>query len=91
MKRRCASNERSSRASKSSKVSPSSFSSSSGPASARRWCRLLAEISLAVAVIVRSGRSTRPAISQPSAIDSATIAPSASKEYHSRLRRSLER
>ena len=53
----------SNRASRSSKVSPSSFSSSFGPSIARRRCKLVAEMVRAVVVMVRSGRSTRPAMS----------------------------
>jgi hypothetical protein len=34
---------------------------------------LLAEMSMAVAVIERSGRSSRPAISQPNATDSTAV------------------
>ena len=64
--RRCASKEASSRANRLSKVSASSLSSSSGPRRDSRSCRLLAEIRRAAAVIVLSGRSTRPASSQPS-------------------------
>ena len=58
-----------SRASRPSMVSARSFSSSRGPASARRSCRLRSEICRVVAVIARSGRRTRPATSQPSAIE----------------------
>ena len=55
-------------------------SSSSGPVrSSRRW-RLLAEISLAVSVIVRSGRSARPAITQPSQNEITAITASANAE-----------
>ena len=45
------------------------MSSSSGPVEAEALGRFLAEISRAVAVIVRSGRRNRPAISQPSVSD----------------------
>ena len=54
-------------------MSPSCLSSSSGPSRASRRWRLLAEISRAVFVIVRRGRSARPAISQPSQIDSTAM------------------
>ena len=47
-------------------VSPSSFSSSSGPCTASRSCRLSSEIRWAAAVIWRTGLSARPATSQPS-------------------------
>ena len=63
--RRCASKEASSRANRPSRVSASSLSSSSGPCRASRSCRLLAEIRRAAAVIVRNGRSTCPAMTQP--------------------------
>ena len=70
---RCASNEASRRPSSSSKVSPSSRSSSLGPSSARRSCRLEAESSRAAVVITCSGRSTRPASNHPSAIDATAM------------------
>ncbi len=73
MNRRSNANERSSRSSSSSKVSASSFNSSSGPARFRRSCRLLAEISFVVAVIVRSGRRKRPATNQPSTSEAPAI------------------
>ena len=44
---------------------------------ASRSCRLSAEIRRVVAVITRSGRSTRPATTQPAATDTTTITPSA--------------
>ena len=47
-------------------VSARSFSSSPGPGTASRSCRLSAEIRRVAAVICRSGRSTRPATIQPS-------------------------
>jgi ABC-type hemin transport system ATPase subunit len=53
-------------------VSPSALISSSGPASASRSSRLCAVMRCAVIVIVRSGRSTRPATSHPSNLDSQT-------------------
>ncbi len=59
--------------SSSSKVSPSSRSSSLGPSSARRSCRLEADSSRAVVVIACSGRSTRPASNHPSAIEATTM------------------
>ena len=55
-----------------SKVSASSFTSSSGPSRASRTCRLLSAACYAAAVMVRSGDSTRPAISQPKADRGAT-------------------
>ncbi len=63
---RCESQERSRRPRSSSKVSPSSLSSSSGPRRSSRSWRLLAEIRRAVAVMVRTGRSIRPAKNHPS-------------------------
>src|SRR5262249_52236656 len=60
-----------------SNVSPSSLSSSSGPARASRACRLLAEMDLAVAVMVRNLRSTRPATIQPSPTDTTVMIASA--------------
>ena len=50
-------------------VSPSSLSSSFGPCTASRSCRLSSEIRWAAAVISRTGRSARPATSQPSTTD----------------------
>ena len=47
---------------------------------ASRSCKLSAEIRRAAVVIWRSGRSTRPATTQPAAIDSTTITPSAIAE-----------
>ncbi len=64
--RRCASNAASKRPSSRSIVSASSRSSSRGPGIARRSCRFVSEIRSAVAVIVRSGASTRPATTHPS-------------------------
>ena len=65
--RRWASNAASRRSSSPSIVSASSRSSSRGPHRApAAGCRLASEIWWVVAVIVRSGRSTRPATSQPS-------------------------
>ena len=58
-------------------MSPSSLSSSSGPVIAMRWCRVRAEIRRAAAVIVRSGLSTRPAISHPSPTETTAMMPSA--------------
>jgi len=62
---RWASKAASSRAKRPSRVSPSSLSSSCGPSRARRSCRLVEEILRAVRVMVRMGRSIRPATSQP--------------------------
>jgi hypothetical protein len=53
------------------------LSSSSGPVIPIRWCRLRAEMRRAAAVIVRSGLSTRPAISQPRPTETTAIMPSA--------------
>ena len=64
-------------------VSPRSFSSSRGPASARRSCRLRSEICRVAAVIARSGRRTRPATSQPSAIETAVMIASAIPDWTS--------
>ena len=74
---RWARNDASSRASSPSKVSPSSLSSSSGPRRARRSLRLVTEICRAAAVMVRTGRSARPATSQPRAIESTAMTVSA--------------
>ena len=80
MKCRCDSNDASRRANRSSSVSPSSVNSSPWPRTPSRRCRLLAEMSLAVVMIERNGRTNRPPISQPSArentamIDTATTA-----------------
>ena len=63
---RWASKAASRRAKRSSRVSPSCLNSSSAPSRASRSCRLVAEIRRAVAVMVRTGRSTRPATNQPS-------------------------
>ena len=81
---RCASNAASSRARSASKVSASSFSSSSGPVRASRSCRLLAEVCCAAAVMVRSGRSTRPATTQPRPIESTAMTASAIPDWTSR-------
>src|SRR6266699_2245812 len=78
---RWAVNDASRRASRSSRVSASSLNSSSGPASARRSYRLVAEIRRAVAVMARTGRSTRPAITQPSANASTAMTPSAMPDW----------
>ena len=69
-----------SRSSSWSSVSPSSLNSSSGPVSARRRSKLLAEISRAVAVIVRSGLRTRPAKNHPRCEDTTTSVASATAE-----------
>ena len=61
----------------------SCVSSSSGPSSASRLWRLEAEMSRAAFVIVRKGRSARPAISQPSQIESAAMIASAIPELTS--------
>ncbi len=65
MNRRWLSKAFSSRASSASSVSPSSFSSSSGPLDAIRSCRVCSESRRAFAVIAWTGRSTRPAVHQP--------------------------
>ena len=70
--RRCDSNDASSRPNRLSRVSPSSANSSARLPRATRRSRLLAEMSRAVAVIVRRGRRNRPAISQPTASDTTT-------------------
>jgi hypothetical protein len=44
-----------------------------GAAQPRRWFRLLAEIARADEVIARSGRTTRPASSQPAPTASTTM------------------
>jgi hypothetical protein len=67
MKFRCAWNDASSRPNRSSSVWPSSVNSSPRPRTPSRRCRLLAEMSRAVVMIERSGRTKRPAISQPAA------------------------
>ena len=48
-----------------------------GPGTASRSCRLSAEIRRVAAVISRSGRSTRPATTQPSSTDTSVMMPSA--------------
>ena len=68
-----------------SMVSPRSFSSSSGPWTARRSLQVLLGDLRAVAVIVRNGRSTRPAISHPSPIETIAIMPRAMADTPSRL------
>lgn len=47
---------------------------------ASRSCRLSAEIRRVAAVMARSGRSTRPAATQPTSTDTSVITPSASTE-----------
>ncbi len=69
------------RASRSLRVPASSLNSSSGPARVSRSCRLVAEIRRAVAVMVRTGRSTRPATSQPRAKASAAMTVSAMPDW----------
>ena len=61
-------------------VSARSFTSSAGPGTASRSCRLSAEIRRVAAVIVRSGRSTRPATRRPSTSDSTAMTASATAE-----------
>jgi hypothetical protein len=80
-KRRWVSKAVSSRASIWSKVSASSFSSSSGPCRLIRSCRVLPSSRLAVAVIACSGRSTRPATSQPSPTEASAISPRAMPDW----------
>ena len=70
---RWASNAPSRRPRRPSIVSPSSFSSSSGPTSASRSCRFSSEICRVAALIVRSGRRTRPAISQPNPTETTNM------------------
>ena len=73
MKCRWESNDASRRANRSSSVSPSSVNSSLRPPRPSRRCRLLAEMSLAVVMMERGGRTNRPAISQPSARDNTAM------------------
>ncbi|CAM5711363.1 hypothetical protein SCALM49S_03048 [Streptomyces californicus] len=80
MNLRWLSNARSRRPSSASSVSPSSFSSSSGPLDAMRWCRVRSERRRAFAVIAWTGRSTRPAIHQPTPTAPAVITSSAAKD-----------
>ena len=75
--RRCAANDPSSRSSSPSIVSDRSLSSSRGPPTASRACRLSAEIRRVAAVIDRSGRSTRPATPQPRPSETAVMTTSA--------------
>jgi len=56
------------------------LSSSSGPVIPIRWCKLRAEMRRAVAVMVRSGLSTRPAISQPRPTEATAMMPSATPD-----------
>ena len=83
--RRCAANAPSSRASSPSIVSASSVSSSRGPVMVSRSCRLSAEIRRVAAVIARSGRSARPAMTQPSSTATTVMMPSAITPATSRL------
>ena len=62
-----------------------------GPESARRSCRLRSEICRVLAVIARSGRRTRPATSQPSAIETTVMIASAIPDRTSRWWRSSVR
>jgi hypothetical protein len=87
MRRRCASNAASSRTSNSSSVSPGRLNSSSGPVSASRSWRLRAEIDRAVAVIVPTGRTTRPAANHPSSAAATALSASIAHET-ARSRRS---
>ncbi len=64
-------------------VSPSRLSSSSGPATASRSCRFCSLMRCVAAVMVRIGRSTRPAASQPKAMDSTAVISSAIPELAS--------
>ena len=70
----------SSRPSMASNVSASSFSSSSGPASAIRSPRFSSEARRAAAVMACTGRSARPATIQPSHAEANTSAASAASE-----------
>ena len=81
MKCRCAWNDASSRPNRSSSVSPSSVNSSPRPRTPRRRCRLLAEMSRAVVMIARSGRTKRPAISQPAARENTAMITSATTSF----------
>ena len=58
-------------------VSASWRSSSGGPDMARRRLRFASEISCVVVVMVRSGRRTRPATTQPRAVERIAISASA--------------
>ncbi len=77
---RCDANDVWSRSNRSSSVAASSLNSSSRPLRLRRRCRLLAEMSRAVAVMVRRGRRNRPAISQPSTSETTTMTASPTAE-----------
>jgi hypothetical protein len=78
--RRWLANAASSRPSMASNVSASSFSSSSGPASAIRSPRFSSEARRAAAVMACTGRSTRPATIQPSQVEANTSAASVASE-----------
>ena len=67
------------------------MSSSSGPCSARRACRLLADTDRAAVVIVRSLPSIRPATSQPRPIDTTVMIASAIPDSVSNWFSSAER
>lgn len=82
MNRRWLSNAFSSRASSASSVSPSSFSSSSGPLEAIRSCSVRSESLRALAVIACTGRSTRPAIHHPTPTAPAVITRSAATDQY---------
>ena len=80
-----------SRSSISSKVSASSWSSSRGPRSATRAERLRSDAARAAAVILCTGRSTRPATIQPRIAASATTTASVISEYCRRCERVTSR
>ncbi len=79
-KRRWAANAPSSRSSSPSIVSARSFTSSAGPGTASRACRLSAEIRRVAVVIRRSGLSTRCAVNQPSTTETTAMMASAATE-----------
>ncbi len=86
MNRRWLSNAFSSRASSASSVSPSSFSSSSGPPAAIRSCRVCSDSSRAFAVMAWTGRSTRPAVHQPTATAQPVMTSRAATDQYSSSR-----
>jgi hypothetical protein len=79
-KRRWLAKAASSRPSMASNVSASSFSSSSGPASAIRSPRFSSDARRAAAVIACTGRSARPATIQPGQAEPGATAAGAASE-----------
>ncbi len=79
-KRRWVANAASRRSSMPSKVSASSFSSSLAPVSASRSPRCCSEARRAVSVITRTGRSTRPDMTQPRPPETTVMTPSPTRE-----------